>query len=79
MSCGIGRRCTSDLGLLQLWRRPAPIAPIGPLAWELRYAAGVALKSKNKSTIRKTIKEMNKRQRYMRKTIFENILYVHSC
>ena len=33
-----------DLALLWLWRRPAAIAPIQPLAWELPYAAGVALK-----------------------------------
>ena len=34
--------------LLWLWREPAVIAPIGPLAWEPPYAAGVALKSKKK-------------------------------
>ena len=33
-----------DLALLWLWCRPAAIAPIGPLAWEPPYAAGVALK-----------------------------------
>ena len=26
--------------------RPAAVAPIGPLAWELPYATGAALKSK---------------------------------
>ena len=36
------------LALLWLWCRPAAVAPIGPLAWELPYAEGVALKSKNK-------------------------------
>ena len=30
----IGRRCSSDLVLLWLSRRPAATAPIGPLAWE---------------------------------------------
>ena len=41
-----------DLSLLGLWCRPAAIALIRPLAliqtlaWELPYAAGVALKSK---------------------------------
>ena len=34
--------------LLQLWCRPAAAAPIWPLAWELPYAAGAALKSKKK-------------------------------
>ena len=40
VSCGVGRRCNSDLALLWLWRRPAAVAPIGPLAWELPRAAG---------------------------------------
>ena len=46
MSCGVGRRQISDLVLLCLWCRPAAVAPIRPLAWELTYLAGVALKSK---------------------------------
>ena len=47
MSCGIGQRLGSDLMLLWLWSRPAAAAPIGLLAWELPYAAGVvALKKK---------------------------------
>ena len=33
--------------MLWLWRRPASIAPIGPLAWELPYAVDVALKKQN--------------------------------
>ena len=37
-----------DPALLWLWCRPAAAAPIGPLAWELPYAAGVALKSQEK-------------------------------
>ena len=43
MSCGVGCRCSSDLALLWVWRRLVAIAPIGPLAWEPLYAAGVAL------------------------------------
>ena len=35
-----------DLVLLWLWCRLATVAPIRPLAWELQYASGVALKSK---------------------------------
>ena len=49
MSCGVGHRCGSDpvLLLLWLWRRPAAIAPIRPLAWNLHtYAVGAALKKK---------------------------------
>ena len=34
--------------LLWLWCRPAATAPIWPLAWEFPYAAGVALKSKER-------------------------------
>ena len=44
MSCGVGRRCSSDSALLWLWCRPAATALIGPLAWELSYAQGAALK-----------------------------------
>ena len=38
-----GHRRGSDLSLLWLWCRPAPTAPIQPLAWEPPYAAGMAL------------------------------------
>ena len=43
MSCGVGRRHGLDLALLWLWRRPAAVAPIRPLAWEPPSAAGTAL------------------------------------
>ena len=39
MSCDVGQRCGSDPMLLWLWHRLAATAPIGPLAWELPYAA----------------------------------------
>ena len=45
-SCGVGRRCGSDLVLLWLWCRGAAVALIRLLAWEPPYAMGVALKSK---------------------------------
>ena len=48
MSCGLGHWHGSDLALLLLWRRPASATLIRPLAWELPYAAGVALKSEKK-------------------------------
>ena len=41
-------RCGSDPTLLWLWHRPAAVAQIQPLAWELPYAAGAALKRKKK-------------------------------
>ena len=48
MSCGAGRRCGSDLVLLWLWCKLAAVAPIRPLAWDLPYAMGAALKKKKK-------------------------------
>ena len=48
MSCGVGRRQGSDLALPWLWRRLAATALIQPPAWEPPYAAGVALKRKQK-------------------------------
>ena len=48
MSCGVGHRRSLDPALLWLWHRPAAVAPIGPLAWELPYAMGVALKKKKR-------------------------------
>ena len=55
MSCGGGRRHGSDPTLLWSWCRPAATALIGPLAWELPYAMGVALKRQNKQTKNKVL------------------------
>ena len=44
MSCGVGHRHISDLVLLWLWYRLAAAALIRPLAWELPYPMGAALK-----------------------------------
>ena len=52
VSCGVGRRCGSDLALLWLWCRPAATAPIRPLAWEPPYAEGVALEKTEKTKIK---------------------------
>ena len=49
VSCGVGRRLGSDPALLLLWCRPAAVALIRPLAWELPYAMGIALKTKNQN------------------------------
>jgi len=43
MSCGVGRRCGSDLVLLWLCCRLAATALIRPVAWKRSYAVGVAL------------------------------------
>ena len=45
-AASVGRRLSSDPILLGY--KPAAIALIGPLAWELPYATGPALKSKKK-------------------------------
>ena len=44
MNCGVGNRLGLDLELPWLWCKPAAVAPIQPLAWELPYATGAALK-----------------------------------
>ena len=53
MSCGVGRRHGTDPELLWLWHRLAAEVLIQPLAWELPYAAGAALKSKKKKKKKK--------------------------
>ena len=62
MSCGVGHRHNSDPALLWLWRRPAAVGLIGPLAWEPPYAVGAALKSK----------KQNKTKQNKNKNHFEN-------
>ena len=52
MSYGVGRRRGSNPLLLWLWLWPAATSLIGPLAWELLYAADVALKKKKKGHIK---------------------------
>ena len=48
--CRVGCRHGLDPELLWLWWRPAAVALIQPLAWELPYASGMALKKqKNKN------------------------------
>ena len=56
-SCGVG------------W---AAVAAIGPLAWEPPYAAGAALKSKNK----KQTNKQNKKQKTKNKTVRQSCLLI---
>ena len=63
MSCGVGHTYGLDPALLWLWRRPAAIAPVLPLAWELPYATGVALKKQKKK----------------KKIILESLKYIGAC
>ena len=44
MSYGVGHRRGSDQVLLWLWHRPEGTAPFRPLARELPYAVGAAVK-----------------------------------
>ena len=48
MSCGMSQRYGSDPTLLWPWRGLVATAQIGPLAWKLPYAMGVALKRPEK-------------------------------
>ena len=57
MSCAVGTRRGSVPALLRLWRRPPAIAPIPPLAWELTYATGAALKEKKERNRRPFLKD----------------------
>ena len=54
-SYGVGCRHDSDLALLLLWlwHRPAAVALIQPLACELPYATGTALKKKEGGKLKK--------------------------
>ena len=62
VSCGVGYRHGPDPVLLWLWCRLAAVALIGPLAWEIPYDAGVALKSKKKKKKKKKKKRERERQ-----------------
>ena len=61
MSCGVGCRQGLDPPLLWLWYRLAAATLFRPLAWELSYAVGAALKKLNKQTKPKktTLEESN--------------------
>ena len=48
MICGVGHGHSLDPGLLGLKRRWAATALIRPLAWDLPYATGAAIKRKKK-------------------------------
>ena len=51
--------------------RPATTAPLQPLAWELSYAMGAALKSKEKKEIKKFCVQL------CVLIVMENIFYTH--
>ena len=57
MSSGVGHRHVSDLALLWPWCTLAAAALTRPLAWERPYAAGEALKKKQKNKTKKNPEE----------------------
>ena len=76
VSCGVGHRCGSDSTLLWLWRRPAAVAPIRPLAWEPPYAAGMALKRQKDKTKKELPGEFLKR---IMKELSDILKYIINC
>ena len=73
MSCGVGRRCSSDPALLWLWHRLAAVALIRPLAWEPPHALGMALE-KTKKKKASSWKKKKKKNYFLKFLIFLNIL-----
>ena len=55
VSCGVGRRRSSDPVMLWLWLRPAATALLRPLAWEPPYPVGAALEKAKKTKTNKKI------------------------
>jgi len=51
VNCGAGHRHGSDPTLLWLWHRPAAVALIRPLAWNLPYTADASLKKAKKKNL----------------------------
>ena len=59
--------------LLWLWYRPTAAAPIRPLAWELPYASGSALKRQKRKERKK--EKVVKRQFLMEWFLFKSFFY----
>jgi len=58
-TCGVGRRCGSDLGL-GLWCRSAATALMRPPAWKLPYAMGTDLRRQKQKQKQKQKQNNNK-------------------
>ena len=63
-----------DPMLLWLWGRPAAIARIQPLAWEVPYAVGVAIKKQTKKYVNLVCESQNFRLLDLARA-FEGISY----
>ena len=78
MSHGGGHRCGLDKALIRLWYRPAAAALTQPLAWELPYAMGTALKRQtNKQQQKKTQNHLWKEN--MMCLVFHSQLFSYMC
>ena len=66
LSYSVGHRHGLDPPLLWMWCRLAATAPIWPIAWELPYAKGVALKrhdqKKKKTHVTNVVEDVEKRE-----------------
>ena len=67
-----------DPALLWLWCRPAAVAPIGPLAWELPYATGVTLKRQKKKGKKEGGKKGRKKERKRKMELMEKSCWVEN-
>ena len=56
MSRGVGHRLSSDPAWLWLWRRPAAVVPIRPLAWGVPCAVGATLKRQKKNFFKERLR-----------------------
>ena len=67
VSYGVGQTRGSDPRLLWSWCRPAAVAPFWPLAWELPYTSGAAIKRPKTSPHHiYTFRRMSKKMRSWR-------------
>ena len=80
MSCGIGCRRGADTSLLWLWWRLSATAPIGPLAWEPPYAAGVAQEMAKRQKKKTTVLHLKseKHNEIYNKIPFMYIKHIHT-
>ena len=67
MSCGVGCRHGSDPTIVVVVDRPTAVILTGPLAWELPYAMGVALKKMILEICKKFLKNYIRKNKIFQK------------
>lgn len=77
LSCGAGRRHGSCPPMPLLWRRPAAVAPMGPLAWGPPRAVGMALKSRKKEEAGCKGQDSGQGQDFPQKTVLGKYIFYH--